>query len=417
MARKKPEPNRVDELLDELLADCQSPEEILGESGLLKQLSKRLIERALVGELNHHLKQEEPDSEEPIVTAIARRNSRNGYSKKTIQSEQGEIELAIPRDRNGEFEPVLVPKHQRRLSGLDEKILALYARGLSIRDISAQLEDLYGATVSAALISEVTDVVSEEVRVWQSRPLSEVYPILYLDALYVNIKVAGRVSKRAVYVVLGINLEGDKELIGLWIGEAETEGAKFWLRVLTELKNRGLKDILIACCDGLVGFPQAIEAVYPQTQVQLCVVHLMRNCLRYVCWKDAQAVSADLKPIYQAATLTEAEAALKAFASKWDDIYPAISQIWIRHWENVIPLFDYPMEIRRVIYTTNTIESLNRSLRKVIKTKAVFPDEDSVFKLMYLAMHNIAKRWSRPIPNWGAALSYFVILFPGRFHV
>ena len=411
MVRKKKEPNRIDDMLDDLLADCQGPEDILGESGLLKQLSTRLVERALVGELNHHLSQEDSTPE----TDSGRRNSRNGYSKKTVQSTQGDLDLSIPRDRNGDFEPILVPKHQRRLSGLDEKILALYARGSSTRDISAQLEELYGAKVSASLISEVTDSVSEDVKAWQCRPLDEVYPIVYLDALYVNIKVSGRVSKRAVYVVLGVTVEGTKSLLGLWIGEAEAEGAKFWLKVLTDLKNRGLKDILIACVDGLTGFPQAIEAVYPDTQVQLCIVHLIRNCLRYVPWKDSKAVVADLKPIYQAATLAEAETALETFATRWDEQYPAISQIWLRHWDTIIPIFDYPMDIRKAIYTTHAIESLNRSLRKVIKTKAVFPDEESVFKLMYLAMNNIAKRWTRPIKNWRAALSHFAILFPERF--
>lgn len=415
MARKKKTPNRVDELLDDLLADSQSPEDILGENGLMKQLSQRLIERALAGELTHHLKSEQQvaatdESEEP-----AKRNSRNGYSQKTVQSEQGEMTLAIPRDRQGEFEPVLVPKHQRRLAGLDEKILALYARGLSTRDISAQLEELYGAKISPALISEVTDTVSELVRAWQSRPLEAVYPIVYLDALYVNVKVSGRVSKRAVYVALGIDIEGNKVLLGLWIGEAEVEGAKFWLRVLTDLKNRGLKDIFVVCVDGLTGFPQAIAAVYPQAQVQLCMVHLVRHSLRYVPWKDSKAVAADLKRIYRAATLAEAEAALEDFAAQWDDQYPAISQIWLRHWNHIVPLFDYPFEIRRVIYTTNAIESVNRSLRKVIKTKAVFPDEASVFKLMYLALNNISQRWNRPLKDWRAALSHFAILFPERF--
>jgi putative transposase len=290
MVRKKQEPNCVDTLLDELLEEHQTPEEILGESGLLTQLTKRLIERALAGELSHHLKNQAEEE---------KHNSRNGYSKKTVQSQQGEMELSIPRDRQGNFEPVLVPKHERRIAGLDEKILALYARGMSTRDISAQLEELYGAKVSASLISEVTDAVMEEVKAWQVRPLEEIYPIVYLDALYVNIKVSGRISKRAVYLALGIDREGEKQLLGLWIGEAEAEGAKFWLRILTELKNRGLKDILIACCDGLTGFPEAIGAVYPQTQVQLCIVHLMRNCLNYVPWKDKKAVAADLKPIYQ----------------------------------------------------------------------------------------------------------------------
>ena len=405
MARKKKAPNRIDDLLDELLSECQSPEDILGEAGLMKQIKKRLVERVLAGELNGHLKNE--------ATAP---NSRNGSSKKTVQSEDGELDLSIPRDRNGSFEPVLVPKHQRRIAGLDDKILALYARGNSTRDISAQLEELYaGAKISPSVISDVIESVSEDVKAWQSRPLDEIYPIVYLDALYVNIKVSGRVSKRAVYVVLGIDRDGNKQLLGLWIGEAETEGAKFWLKVLTDLKNRGVRDILIACCDGLKGFPQAIEAVYPQTQVQLCIVHLVRNCMRYVPWKDRKSVAADLKPIYRAATLAEAEAALDAFAEKWDDRYPAVSQVWIRHWENVVPIFDYPMEIRRVIYTTNAIESVNRSLRKVIKTKAVFPSEDAVFRLMYLAMNNIAKKWNRPIKDWRAALSHLAILFPERF--
>jgi len=409
MARKTKEPNRVDDLLDELLEDCVTPEDILGTSGLMGQIKKRLVERALAGELNHHLSSESAEAQ-------GTPNSRNGSSKKTVQSTSGALDLSIPRDRNGSFEPILVPKHQRRIAGLDEKILALYARGNSTRDISAQLEELYGgAKISASVISDVIDSVSDDVKAWQSRPLDEVYPIVYLDALYVNIKVSGRVSKRAVYVVLGINREGDKQLLGLWIGEAETEGAKFWLKVLTDLRNRGLRDILIACCDGLKGFPQAIEAVYPKTQVQLCIVHLMRNCMKYVPWKDRKAVCADLKPIYQAATLAESEAALDAFAAKWDEAYPAVSQIWIRHWENVIPIFDYPMEIRRVIYTTNAIESVNRSLRKVIKTKAVFPSEDAVFRLMYLALNNISKKWNRPIKNWKAALSHFAILFPERF--
>ena len=409
MARKKKEPNRVDDLLDELLEECVTPEDILGKSGLLGQIKKRLVERALAGELNAHLNNENGEESAPA-------NSRNGSSKKTVTSTDGDLELSIPRDRQGSFEPILVPKHQRRIVGLDEKILALYARGNSTRDISAQLEELYGgAKISASVISDVIDSVSTDVKAWQSRPLDEVYPIVYLDALYVNIKVSGRVSKRAVYVVLGIDHDGDKQLLGLWIGEAETEGAKFWLKVLTDLRNRGMKDILIACCDGLKGFPQAIEAVYPHTQVQLCIVHLMRNCMKYVPWKDRKAVAADLKPIYQAATLAESEAALDAFTAKWDEAYPAVSQVWIRNWENVISIFNYPMEIRRVIYTTNAIESVNRSLRKVIKTKAVFPSEDAVFRLMYLAMNNISKKWNRPIKNWRAALSHFAILFPERF--
>lgn len=416
MVRRKQTPTQtqIDHLIDDLLGDHPTPDQILGEEGLIKTLTQRVIERALAGELTDYLHRQAASPESPEINRA--RNSRNGYSKKTIQTEQGEMELEIPRDRQGEFEPILVPKHQRRLAGLDEKILALYARGLSTRDISAQLEELYGVALSASLISEVTDSVVDEVKAWQARPLEAVYPIVYLDALYLNIKVSGRVSKRAVYVSLGINAEGDKELLGLWLGEAESEGAKFWLKVLNDLKNRGLQDVLIACCDGLKGFPQAIEAVYPQTTIQLCIVHLIRNSLRHVPWTEAKAVAQDLKPIYQASSLEEAETALETFAEKWDPLYPAISQIWLRHWEHIIPIFEYPMAIRKVIYTTNAIESLNRSLRKVIKTKAVFPDELSVFKLLYLAMKNIAQRWNRPIRDWKAAASHFAILFPDRFH-
>lgn len=413
MVRRKRTLTHLDHLIDDLLGENPTPEQILGEGGLVKTLTQRIIERALAGELTAHLKAGDPLTE--AAESPPPRNSRNGYSKKTIQTDQGNMALEIPRDRQGDFEPILVPKHQRRLAGLDEKIIALYARGLSTRDISAQLQELYGVELSASLISEITDSVLEEVKSWQSRPLEEVYPIVYLDALYLNIKVSGRVSKRAVYVALGINTEGDKELLGLWLGEAESEGAKFWLKVLNDLKNRGLQDILIACCDGLKGFPQAIEAVYPQTTIQLCIVHLIRNSLRHVPWTEAKAVAQDLKPIYQAPSLEAAETALEDFATKWDPLYPAISQIWLRHWEHIIPIFDYPMAIRKVIYTTNAIESLNRSLRKVIKTKAVFPDELSVFKLLYLAMKNIAQRWNRPIRDWKAAASHFAILFPDRF--
>jgi len=418
MARQKKEANRVDELLDELIGENPQPEDILGESGLLKQLSKRLVERALAGELNHHLKQEavEEAEREKSNSSGGSRNSRNGYSQKTVQSEQGKMELSIPRDRAGSFAPILVPKGQRRLAGLDEKVISLYARGMSVADIQAQLMELYGVELATGLISEVTSSVIEEVKQWRTRPLDEVYPIVYLDALYVNIKVNGQVGKRAVYLALAVTVEGNKDLLGLWIGPAEKEGAKFWLSVLTDLKNRGLQDILIACCDGLKGFPQAIETVYPQTQVQVCIVHLIRNSLRHVPWKESRKVASDLKPIYQAASLEEAEAALDSFAQNWDGKYPGISQIWIRHWENIAPLFNYPMAIRKVIYTTNAIESLNRSLRKVIKTKAVFPDEQSVYNLMYLAMRNIAKRWTRPIKDWKAALSHFAILFPERFN-
>lgn len=415
MPRRRIEKTRADELLDELLEDYQGPEAILGKDGLLKQLSKRLVERALQAELSHHLNHEQQSDNVQVASQVEQtgHNSRNGYSHKTVQGDLGRVPLQIPRDRHSTFEPVLVPKGQRRLAGLEEKVVALYARGSSTRDIQAQLQELYGVEISATLISQVTDVVIEEVRQWQSRPLEPVYPIVWLDALLVKVRDNNRVSNKAVYLALGVNLEGNKELLGLWM--SQTEGAKFWLGILTELKNRGLQDIFIACVDGLTGFPDAIESVYPQTQVQLCIVHLMRNSLKYVPWKQQREVAADLKQVYQAATVEQAEDALAAFAQKWDGRYPTISQLWLRHWERIIPFFTYSSDIRRVIYTTNAIESLNRSLRKVLKNKGSFPDDESVFKLLYLALRNIAKKWTMPIPNWKAALSRFAIEFPERF--
>lgn len=413
MPRRRIEKTHADELLDELLEDYQGPEAILGKDGLLKQLSKRLVERALQAELSHHLHQEQQSIDEvESHQALTAHNSRNGYSAKTVQGDLGQIPLQVPRDRQSTFEPVLVPKGQRRLAGLEEKIITLYARGSSTRDIQAQLEELYGVEISATLISQVTGVVIEEVRQWQSRPLEVVYPIVWLDALVVKVREGNRICNKSVYLALGINLDGNKELLGMWISQAE--GAKFWLGILTELKNRGLQDIFIACVDGLTGFPDAIEAVYPQTQVQLCIVHLVRNSLKYVPWKQQREVAADLKSIYQAATVEQAEDALTSFAQKWDSRYPTISQLWLRHWERIIPFFAYPADIRRVVYTTNTIESLNRSLRKVLKNKGSFPDDEAVLKLLYLALRNIAKKWTMPIPNWKAALSRFAIEFPDR---
>jgi len=414
MPRRKIEKTRADELLDELLEDYQGPEAILGKDGLLKQLSKRLVERALQAELSHHLEQEHQKIEDdlPDQAEEAIRNSRNGYSAKTVQGDLGQLPIQVPRDRQSTFEPVLVPKGQRRLAGLEEKVIALYARGCSTRDIQAHLQELYGVEISATLISQVTDVVIEEVRQWQARPLEALYPIVWLDALIIKVRQHNRVTNKAVYLVLGVNLSGNKELLGLWI--AQSEGAKFWLGILTELKNRGLQDILIACVDGLTGFPEAIEAVYPQTQVQLCIIHLVRNSLKYVPWKQQREGAADLKSIYQASTLEQAEDALTAFAQKWDTRYPTISGLWLRHWQQIIPFFAYPADIRRGVYTTNAIESLNRSLRKVLKTKGAFPDDDAVLKLLYLALRNIAKKWTMPIKDWRAALNRFAIEFPER---
>jgi transposase-like protein len=342
-------------------------------------------------------------------------NSRNGKSGKTVQSESGQFEIEVPRDRNSTFEPQLVKKRQRRLEGFDDKVLSLYARGQSTREIQSQLEELYGVEVSPTLISNVTNGVLEEVRAWQSRPLSAVYPILYFDALFVKSRQEGPVKTKAVYVALGINLEGEKELLGLWI--ADSEGAKFWLSVFTELKARGVTDCFIACVDGLKGLPEAIETVFSHTQVQLCIVHKVRNALKYVVWKDRKEVAADLRAIYAAPTREEASEGLERFAEKWDERYPAISPSWRADWERLTVFFDYPPEIRKVVYTTNAIESLNYSLRKVLKNRGAFPSDESILKVLYLGMQNVAKKWSMPIRDWKAALNQFVILFGDRVPV
>ena len=401
---------KQDALLDELLKDYSDPKEILGEHGLLKQLTKRVVERALEAEMREHLGYEAHAPE-----GRGSGNSRNGKSGKTVQSESAQFEIEVPRDRNGTFEPQLVKKRQRRLEGFDDKVLALYSRGQSTREIQSQLKDLYGVEVSPTLISNVTNGVLEEVRAWQARPLSAVYPILYFDALFVKSRQEGPVKTKAVYVALGINLEGEKELLGLWI--ADNEGAKFWLSVFTELKTRGVADCFIACVDGLKGLPEAIETVFTDTQVQLCIVHKIRNSLKYVIWKDRKEVAADLRAIYAAPMREEAGEALERFAEKWDARYPAISPSWRADWERLTVFFDYPPEIRKVVYTTNAIESLNYSLRKVLKNRGAFPSDESILKVLYLGMQNVAKKWSMPIRDWKAALNQFVILFGDRVPV
>jgi len=339
-------------------------------------------------------------------------NSRNDSRRKTLKGDQGELPLEISRDRNGDYEPQLIPNGQSRIPGFDDKIISLYARGMTTREIQGHLEELYGVDVSSALISNITDVVLDEVKAWQSRPLDAIYPILYLDALQVKIRDEGTVSNKAVYLALGINLDGEKELLGLWI--SQTEGAKFWLGILTELKNRGVQDVFIACVDRLSGFPEAIEAVYHQTQVQPCIVHIVRNSLKFVSWKQRKAVATDLKAIYKAATIEEAELALDTFSDTWDSQYPTISRQWRQQWEQLTGFFAYPNEIRKVVYTTNAIESLNSCLRKIIKHRRVFPNDDAATKLIYLAVQNIAKKWTMPIQNWKAALNQFAILFEDR---
>ena len=395
-----------DRLLDELLKG-KSPDQILGESGLIKQMTKRMVERALQAELTAHLGYDPHEKGE-----TARANSRNGAGTKTVLTDTGALPIEVPRDRSGTFEPQLVKKRQRRLAGFDDKVISLYARGLTTREIQGHLEELYGTEVSPTLISAVTESVIDDLKAWQARPLEALYPIVYLDALFVKSRQEGPVIARAVYLALAINLQGEKELLGLWI--AKTEGAKFWLNVLTELKNRGMRDCFVACVDGLSGFREAIEAVFPQTAVQLCVVHKIRQSLKYVPWKERKAVAADLKAIYGAATLIEAEAALAQFAETWDGKYPAIARAWRTDWAELTTFFDYPPEIRKVVYTTNAIESLNHSLRKIIKNRGAFPDDEAVTKLLYLAIQNAAKRWTMPVRDWPAARNQFMIRFGER---
>lgn len=367
-----------------------------------KMLTKVTVEAALNAELDDHLGYEKHQSNDNP-------NSRNGRSRKTVITDHGEVDIETPRDRDGSFSPKLVKKQQTRFTSMDDRILSLYAKGLSTRDIVATFKEMYDADVSPSLISKVTDAVIDQVIEWQSRPLEAVYPIVYLDCIVVKIRRGKQVINQAVYLALGVNLEGHKELLGMWI--SETEGAKFWLNVLTELKNRGVEHILIACVDGLKGFPDAIAAAFPEAQIQLCIVHMVRNSLKYVPWKDYKAVTADLKQIYQSATEEEALAALEAFSERWDEKYPQISRSWKSHWENLNTIFNYPEDIRRAIYTTNAIESLNSVIRKAIKKRKLFPTEESARKVIYLAISEASRKWTMPIRNWKPALNHFIIEF------
>jgi transposase-like protein len=382
----------------------KSEQDLADFSRLLKKIT---VEAALGGEIDDHLGYSKHE-----IRGRGTGNSRNGYSQKTLKGDHGEVEIDTPRDRNGTFEPQLVRKGQTRLTQFDDQILALYAKGMSTRDIVATFKEMYDADVSPTLISKVTDAVLEQVLEWQSRPLDDIYPIVYLDCIVLKIRQDKRVINKAIYLALGINLEGHKELLGLWM--AETEGAKFWLSVLTELQNRGLKDIFIAAVDGLKGFPEAINTVYPLTKIQLCIVHMVRNSLKFVSWKDRKAVAADLKKIYSSLTEEEAEQELSVFAEMWDTKFPSISQSWRRHWPNLITLFDYPDDIRKVIYTTNAIESVNSVIRKAVKNRKVFPHDQAAMKVVYLAIDAAAKKWTMPIRDWKGALNRFMIEFPGR---
>jgi len=379
-------------------------------STLSRTLLKLSVEAALGAEMEEHL------GYEPYASSGRNSgNSRNGHSKKRLKGDFGEVEIATPRDRNGSFEPQLVKKGQTRFTEFDDQILALYARGMTTRDIAGAFKEMYSADVSHTLISRVTDAVIDEVQTWQESPLDDLYPILYLDGIVVKVHQDKRVINKTIYLALGINSEGQKTLLGIWL--SENEGAKFWLSVLTELKNRGLKDIFIACVDGLTGFPDAIQAVYPQAKVQLCIVHMVRNSLKYVAAKDMKAVAGDLKNIYKSLTVKAAERALEVFSEKWDGRYPAISKSWRSHWEHLITIFDYPDEIRKVIYTTNAIESLNSVIRKAIRNRKIFPHDDSALKIVYLATMRASEKWTMPIRDWKPALNRFAIEFEGRFQL
>lgn len=389
-------------LAAELAKSLKTPEDLNQLCAILKKVS---IEAALGAELSDHLGYDNGS------TRIGS-NSRNGYSSKTVLTGDGELDIHTPRDREGSFEPQLVKKHQRRITTMDDQILALYAKGMTNREIVEFFKELYDADVSPTLISKVTDAVLEQVVVWQNRPLDSLYPVVYLDCIVVKIRHNNQVVNKSVYLALGINLQGHKELLGLWI--AQSEGAKFWLGVITELQTRGVKDILIACVDGLKGFPEAINAIYPQTHIQLCIVHMVRNAMRFVSWKDYKGVTSDLKAIYQAPTEEAAQAALQEFASKWDHKYPTIAKSWSENWANLNTIFRYPPQIRKAIYTTNAIESLNSVIRHVTNKRKIFPSDDSARKIIYLAVMNASKKWTMPIQNWREAMNWFMIKFDER---
>jgi putative transposase len=388
-------PSIPNALLDELLKNYSQPGDLIGPDGLLTELKKRLINRVLDSELTTHLGYNKHQSP-PQSSSEGPPNARNGHSAKTLRSDDGKLDIKVPRDRNGDFVPTLVPKHQREFDGFDECIVSLYSRGLGVREIQQHLLEIYKVEVSTALITNATDAVIEEVKAWQNRNLESIYPIVYFDAIVVKIRHEGKVTNRAIYLALAINLEGKKEVLGMW--SSENEGARFWLSVATELKNRGLADIFICCVDGLSGFAQALESVYPKCRVQRCIVHQLRNSLKYVNWKDRKAVAADLKTIYAAP----------------DARHPAIGRSWEANWDQLTPFFHFPPEIRKIIYTTNAIESLNSSFRKISRHRNLFPTVDSLFKLFYLSLKNISNKWTVTVPNWPSALSHFAIEFEDR---
>ena len=412
---------RAEQLASEIASQATTAEDL---SGLMRLMMKSALERMLNTEMDVHLGRKaiptgqgmvegQVSSEPPSPPVKRSPNRRNGRSRKTVQGDAGEITITTPRDRDGTFQPQIIGKHQRRVPGFDEKILALYARGMTTRDIQEIVRELYGVEISATLVSEITADLDQEVTTWRTRSLAPVWPIVYFDGIVVHVRGEnGRVSQHTIYVALGVNLEGRKELLGLWL--SRNEGAKFWLSCLTDLRNRGLNDIFVACIDGLSGFAEAIRAAYPQTNVQLCIVHLVRAALRYVSDADSKPVIADLKKIYQAATVLEAEQALEKFAQTWDSKYPTIAKMWRAKWTDIITLFDFPGSIRKAIYTTNAIESVNSVIRKFTRNRKIYPNEDSALKIVYMAIHEAAKKWTMPIYKWKPALNHFAILYEDR---
>jgi transposase-like protein len=406
MARKKEKKEKdiIDQMLDNIDFRGLTQDEVVGQDGLIKQLTGRILQRALEAEMTEHLGYEKNSNAGDLSG-----NSRNGHTEKTVLLENQSATIGVPRDRNGTFEPVIVPKHEKRLPIFNDQIISMYSFGMTDRDIKAHLEKIYNVEVSPDLISRVTNAVLEEVREWQNRPLERSYAIVYLDALRVKSRQDGKSSVKSVYVALGVNFEGQKEVLGLWI--AENEGAKFWMGVLTQLKNRGVEDILIACMDGLTGFPEALRSIYSQTRVQLCIVHMVRNSTKFVSYKDLKKLCADLKQVYSAPTGESGRDALEEFGKIWNEKYPMIYQSWERHWDDLSEFFKYPPEIRRAIYTTNAVESLNYQLRKVTKNRSTFVNDDAIFKILYLAIRNASQKWTMPIPHWGQALNQFAIEF------
>jgi len=395
------------DVLDALMKDYKGPDNLTGPNGLLKELTKALVERAMEAEMTEQIGFEKSDQAEKKTT-----NRRNGSTTKTLRSEQGPLQIEVPRDREGSFEPAIVPKHQREFKGFDDKILSMYSRGMTTREITEHLKEIYKVEVSPELISRVTDSVKELIEEWRKRTLEAFYPIVFLDALVINVKENSKVIKKAIYLALAVRLDGQKELLGLWIDQ--NEGSKFWYEVLSELKNRGVNDILIAGVDGLTGFPEAIKTVFPKTEVQLCIVHMVRNSLKYVPFKDRKVVATGLKAIYTAPSEQAASEELERFAEAWDSKYPTISRSWRSRWPEVIPFFKFPEVIRKVIYTTNAIESVNYTIRKVTKNRQSFPNTEAAEKLVFMALQNISKKWTMPLRDWGAALNQFAIIYGDR---